>query len=320
MRISDINPKVDLSQLRTSLTKELNRIDLGQPIKHDNFSVCMIVCNELENLKKYFNPAWPEICIVDTGSTDGTYQFLKQFPNVKIDSYEPIIYIEGRKYIDFSKARNRALSMATKDWILSLDADETITEKDRNYLYEITNIQHEFDAFYIRTWNFYKDPKDPTFNIKDKQCFNQGLVPRLWRNKCGVEYYGIVHERVDRSLMGLNYGAVTNWGIQHWGGLNKNKPLPQNNQKYRVMMEEQVRLDDSSWHYYLLSKWWYDKDINKAIVYAENAIKYLNPLYCRMDEEQVYKMYLNHLNNKKFTDGVDKIFKEKENADAIPAN
>lgn len=91
-------------------------------------SLCMIVKNEEEVLKRCLDSVSDlvdEIIIVDTGSTDATKKIAKEFTN-RIYHFN---WID-----DFSKARNYSFSKATKDYILWLDADDVILEKDREGL------------------------------------------------------------------------------------------------------------------------------------------------------------------------------------------
>ena len=84
----------------------------------------MIVKNEelvlgrcLDSVKKLVD----EIVIVDTGSTDNTKNIAKEYT----DKIYDFIWID-----DFSAARNYSFSKGTKDFILWLDADDIILEKD----------------------------------------------------------------------------------------------------------------------------------------------------------------------------------------------
>lgn len=61
---------------------------------------------------------FPEILICDTGSTDATLEIAKRFPNVRLVS----LPLEG-----FGPTHNRVSSLATHDWILSIDSDEIVS-------------------------------------------------------------------------------------------------------------------------------------------------------------------------------------------------
>lgn len=69
-----------------------------------------------------------EIIIVDTGSIDKTKEIAKKYTS-NIYDFE---WID-----DFSAARNYSFSKATKDFIMWMDADDVILEKDRINLKEL---------------------------------------------------------------------------------------------------------------------------------------------------------------------------------------
>jgi glycosyltransferase involved in cell wall biosynthesis len=86
-------------------------------------SLCMIVKNEETTLPKCLgsvNNFVDEIVVLDTGSTDKTPQIAQQL-GAKVH------YFTWNN--NFSAARNEALKYVTGDWILVLDADETLTDE-----------------------------------------------------------------------------------------------------------------------------------------------------------------------------------------------
>ena len=90
-----------------------------------SLSVCMIVKNEQEVIARCLEcikDIADEIIIVDTGSYDKTKQIANNYTN-KIYDF--------KWCNDFSKARNFSFAKATKDYIMWLDADDIIKEKDR---------------------------------------------------------------------------------------------------------------------------------------------------------------------------------------------
>ena len=84
-------------------------------------SVVMIVKNESKCLDRCLTSVVgaDEIIIADTGSTDNTIEIAKKYTN-------KIFYYKWND--NFAEARNYALSQASGNWILSIDADEWLFE------------------------------------------------------------------------------------------------------------------------------------------------------------------------------------------------
>ncbi|MFH1624068.1 MAG: glycosyltransferase family 2 protein, partial [Pseudomonadota bacterium] len=106
------------------MTHDLDsKSEFGNP-KSSTLSLCMIVRDEEDCLPHCLNSVRSivdEIIIVDTGSTDKTIQIAKDF-GAKV--------IQHPWKNDFAEARNVSLQHAACDWILVLDADEIIAERD----------------------------------------------------------------------------------------------------------------------------------------------------------------------------------------------
>ncbi len=94
-------------------------------------SLCMIVKNEEETLERCLSSVkgvFDEIIIVDTGSLDKTKEIAFKFTD-KVFDFE---WAD-----DFSKARNFSFSKATSDYIMWLDADDVLLERDREELIKL---------------------------------------------------------------------------------------------------------------------------------------------------------------------------------------
>jgi len=82
-------------------------------------SVIIITKNEAHNIEDCLKSvAWAdEIVVVDSGSTDGTVDICKRYTDKILVTDWP----------GYGAQKQRALELATGEWILSLDADERIT-------------------------------------------------------------------------------------------------------------------------------------------------------------------------------------------------
>ncbi len=60
----------------------------------------------------------PEVVIYDNGSTDNTAEIARSYINVR--------FVQGN-FIGFGPTKNKAAELAERDWIFSIDADETLS-------------------------------------------------------------------------------------------------------------------------------------------------------------------------------------------------
>ena len=89
-------------------------------------SVVLITLNEevnlprtLESVKPLVRDGLDEIIVVDSGSTDRTLEIAQ--------SYGARVFIEPWK--GFAAQKNSAMEKASGDWVLQLDADESLEPK-----------------------------------------------------------------------------------------------------------------------------------------------------------------------------------------------
>jgi tetratricopeptide (TPR) repeat protein len=113
-----------------------------------------------------------EIIVVDTGSRDQTVEKALRFP-IKFHAFE---WCQ-----DFSAARNYAISKASGEWILYIDADERLEVRDRALWREIVADKSKVGwrlRFYPRVgWTSYSEL-------------------RLFRNDPRIRFQGVIHERM----------------------------------------------------------------------------------------------------------------------------
>jgi len=117
-----------------------------------------------------------EIIVVDSGSTDRTRELCEQ--NDKVKFYE-------RPWDGFGIQKNRALDLASGEWIFSIDADETASPELADEILSTVK-QALYDGYILKRKNFYRGQwikhcgwwPDPIIRLfrKDKGRFNDRLV------------------------------------------------------------------------------------------------------------------------------------------------
>jgi len=88
----------------------------------DHISIVIITKNAEQTLRLTLQSlkTFKEVVIYDNGSTDSTLEIAKSFSNVTLH--------EG-DFLGFGPTKNHAVSLASNNWILSLDADESLSDE-----------------------------------------------------------------------------------------------------------------------------------------------------------------------------------------------
>ncbi|MEG0774525.1 glycosyltransferase family 2 protein [Clostridium sp.] len=145
-----------------------------------SISLCMIVKNEEKLLSKCLDgikELVDEIVIVDTGSTDRTIEIAKKYTN-SIYNFQWVN--------DFSAARNFAFSKATKEYIFWLDADDIITE-DNKEKFKTLKQELSNDIDYVTAIYDYSISDDG-------KVLTSFRLNRIVKNFKGFYWHNIIHE------------------------------------------------------------------------------------------------------------------------------
>lgn len=107
---------------------------------NNELSVIIITKNEGLNIRACLESVmWAdEIIVVDSGSQDDTVAICREFT--------PHVYIHD--WPGFGAQKNRALGYASKDWVLSLDADERVSPELHTQLINVMK-NEQADGFYL---------------------------------------------------------------------------------------------------------------------------------------------------------------------------
>jgi glycosyltransferase involved in cell wall biosynthesis len=147
-------------------------------------SVILITRNEEVNLAdclRSLEGVAQQIVVVDTDSTDRTLEIAQNYGAV---------IAQPADWPGFGPQKNRALDLATGDWILSLDADERLTPALRSEI--LTAIQHsaQVDCFAIPRLSWYCG------RFIRHSGWSPDYVDRLFRRGTARFSNDLVHERL----------------------------------------------------------------------------------------------------------------------------
>ncbi len=143
-----------------------------------NLSVAIVALNEESNIGRTIESVrWAdEIVLVDSGSTDRTCEIAHQFgAKVVVEPWR-----------GYTAQKNFALELCTKDWILSLDADEEVSPELAEDIRRAIADPRALDGYWMprknlflgrwmRHGGFYPDPKLRLF--RRGKAFSTGRDP-----------------------------------------------------------------------------------------------------------------------------------------------
>ena len=209
-------------------------------------SACAIMKNEISHVEAWLNNVRvfaQEIIVVDTGSTDGTNEFLAKQFDVKLISYE--------WQHDFAQAKNVALQEATGDWLVFTDADECYYHPKNiiEYLEQLDKQYDDIDVIFCSIDNIDAD--------SNNEIINSDVVPRIIRNHVGIKYMGAVHEQLTKGRepwQDIKYiVADRNMAIRHTGYSTKVIPF-KHQRNYEILCQVMGKSNKPEMYYGFLSE------------------------------------------------------------------
>jgi tetratricopeptide (TPR) repeat protein len=238
-------------------------------------SASFIIKNEekwLENCLRNIRPLVSEIIIADTGSTDRSKEIAQSF-GAKLFDF---------KWIDdFSSARNFALSKASGNWILNMDADERLAEIDLPKISALTE-QTDVDAFSFRIRNYSTNTTQtffspcqgeyPEFETDQVGYFETQRI-KLFQNRKGIHFVGAVHELVESTVRG-KVETVTA-PFHHFGELSAEKLRKSKQSLYFPLLLQKVAENPNNWKAYfeLGTEYLAREKASEALLAFENSLK-----------------------------------------------
>jgi len=168
-------------------------------IKH--ISCVIIVKDAGHTIKSTLNSlsSFTEVILYDNGSSDDTLKIAADFANVKL--------VQGG-FSGFGETKNKAAEYASNDWILSLDADETLNHE---FIESLASLSLDTAcAYQILRTNFYRQQEI-------KYCWKKERITRLYHRSSTGFNDNKVHEFVltDNLQVSLLSGLVNHYPYQN---------------------------------------------------------------------------------------------------------
>ncbi len=127
--------------------------------------------NEEENIRACLESvAWADdLFVVDSFSTDRTLEFAREYTD----------HVVQHEYVNSATQKNWAIAQAKGDWLMVLDADETVTPELRARIQAILAEGTDCDGFFIRRANLFLG------EMIQHGGWHKDYLVRLWRNGKG---------------------------------------------------------------------------------------------------------------------------------------
>jgi glycosyltransferase involved in cell wall biosynthesis len=155
------------------------------PQTKEKITALIITYNEIGYIEKCIASISfaDEIIVVDSYSTDGTYEYLLNHPKVRVIQ---------NPFKNFTAQKSFTLKQATNDWVLFLDADEVVPENLKNEIWATINNNPKHVAYWFyKKFMFQKERLRFSGWQTDKNY-------RLFRkSKVNFSNKRIVHETLD---------------------------------------------------------------------------------------------------------------------------
>jgi len=158
-----------------------------------NISICIIAGDEQINIERCLKSClWAdELIVVDSYSKDKTFEIAKKYTDK----------VYKREWTGYRDQKNYVLSLAKGEWVLSIDADEEISDELQKEIISEINKQDTKDGYKIPRLSFYQG----------KWIKHSGFYPdyqlRLFKRKNAKWIGDRVHERID---INGDIGKLTN--------------------------------------------------------------------------------------------------------------
>lgn len=210
-----------------------------------SISAVLIVKNESVLLAKCLKSLidFDEIIICDTGSEDNTIEIAKRYTDKVFTDY---------KWNDnFAEARNHAVSKATSDWVLIIDADDELASTVDEIKSDIATAESKG----IKAINCICE------SMSGKNIHTQ---PRLYKRCPEIHWCGAIHNHLSITG-GMDGKTKVRYGYSPAHAKDPDRA-------FRILKKEVAKGDRIRELYYLAREYWYRKDYITAIYWWDEYL------------------------------------------------
>lgn len=174
-------------------------------MNHPTIALCSILKNEVKNLPRLLESVsgcFDAIYLTDTGSTDGSIEWIKE--NASRVAGCPVHLSHFEWVESFAKARNFNFSQAKEEYVMWLDLDDSLSSKDGFVQWK--KYAMEFADYWLNTYNYALDGAGkPIVSFVRERVFKRSLNPQ-WRYD--------IHEGVTPQK-GWQADYAVSWCVNH---------------------------------------------------------------------------------------------------------
>lgn len=225
-----------------------------ETMPRETVSLCMILKDAESTLRKALSSVIDYVdevvLAVDPATTDRTRDVILA---LRADyPHKPFAVMDGLTAVEhgFDAARNLTIDQASGDWIMWMDADEECNGADN-----IDRVmQHS-------SFNAYGTPQIH-YAMQPAQVLTTDYPARLFRNRRGTKFYGLVHEHPeDQPGKSIQYvTALHDVMFAHYGYINENVRRQRFRRNYPLLLRDIAKYPDR-----VLNKFLFLRDIAQGI-------------------------------------------------------
>lgn len=243
-----------------------------QEKKRPTVALAMIVKNERKNLSRLLDSVkgcFDEIHITDTGSTDGTIEYLESIPFGPLHDESCSVHLHHFKWVnDFAAARNYAFSHVKTDFVMWMDGDDVLWNREQ--FIQWRNYGMEFADVHLVPYAYAVNPDgSPIISFARERVMKTAINP-TWRYR--------LHEGIElKREWSKQWVPKTSWRINHMRDMEDINADKSRNITILEELKKEGKLDPRLAFYYGKELYEQQRPAQAAIAFEEALLMELEP-------------------------------------------